>query len=174
MGERSQEQTAGVGQFAFNDPPKKFKQISASVVDTCEARAPRGVVAMTGILAMNPTLQRFLFGETPLLSCAIAGVAAAQPMPPQPPAGAIAAPPPPPPAGPANYEVRQWTETPGTVQCFTLTPRGDVDVPPLKNLVRPRTLTNWVRWAWALPMMRAYRDAIETARADHRACRALA
>jgi hypothetical protein len=75
---------------------------------------------------MHPTLRWFLFGGTALLCCAIAGIATAQPMPPQPPAGPIAAAPPPP-AGPTTYDVQQLPETRGTVQRFTLSPRGDLD-----------------------------------------------
>src|SRR5439155_21062317 len=52
--------------------------------------------------------------------------AAAQPVPSQPPAGRFAAPPPPPP-GISTYDLQQLPETRGTVQRFTLTPRGDLD-----------------------------------------------
>jgi hypothetical protein len=76
---------------------------------------------------MNPTLRRLLFGGTALLSCAIAGLAAAQQMPPPPPAGTVGGPPPPPPAGPTTYDVQRLPETRGTVQRFTLTPRGELD-----------------------------------------------
>jgi hypothetical protein len=76
---------------------------------------------------MNHTLPRLLLGRAALLSCAIAGVAAAQPMPQRPPAETVAASAPPSPPGPAPYDVQQLPETRGTVQCFTLTPRGDLD-----------------------------------------------
>jgi hypothetical protein len=85
------------------------------------------VGAMTGVLAMNPTLRRLLFGGTAPLFCAIAGLAAAQQIPPPPSVGTVAGPPPPPRAGPTTYDVPQLPETRGTVQRFTLTPRGDLD-----------------------------------------------
>ena len=42
--------------------------------------------AITGVLAMHPTIRHVLFGGTALISCAIAGLAVTQPAPPQPPA----------------------------------------------------------------------------------------
>jgi len=44
---------------------------------------------------------------------------------------------------------------------------------PSQNLVRPGTLANCAGWAWAPPMIGFYRNAIEAARAHHRARRAL-
>jgi hypothetical protein len=79
---------------------------------------------MTGVFAMNPMLRQLLFGG--LLSCAMGGLAAAQPMPPRPPAGSIATPPATP-APATTYDMQQLPETRGTVQRFTLTPRGDLD-----------------------------------------------
>jgi hypothetical protein len=62
---------------------------------------------------------------TALASCAIANLASAQPASPQPPAGPIAAPPPPP--GAPAFNAQQMPEARGTVQRFTLTPRGELD-----------------------------------------------
>jgi hypothetical protein len=76
---------------------------------------------------MNQTLCRLFFGGAALVSCAIAGLATAQPMSRQPPAGTVAAQAPPSPSGPATYDVQQLPETRGTVQRFTLTLRGDLD-----------------------------------------------
>jgi hypothetical protein len=76
---------------------------------------------------MNQTLRRLFFGGAALVSCAITGLATAQPMSRQPPAGTAAAQAPPSPPGPATYDVQQLPETRGTVQRFTLTPRGDLD-----------------------------------------------
>jgi hypothetical protein len=76
---------------------------------------------------MKSFLRFLLFGGTALVSLSIADFAAAQSMPPpQPPAGPVAAPPPPP-AGGFAYDLQQLPETRGTVQRFTLTPRGDLD-----------------------------------------------
>jgi len=72
---------------------------------------------------MNPTPCRLLFSGVTLVSCAIAGLAATQPMPQATP---VAAPPPPPTVGPA-HDLQQLQETRGIVQRFTLTPRGDLD-----------------------------------------------
>jgi hypothetical protein len=44
---------------------------------------------------------------------------------------------------------------------------------PSSNLIRPGRLANYPGTAWALLMIGFYRDAIEAARADHRARRAL-
>lgn len=91
---------------------------------------------------------RLLLSATALASFAITDLACAQPAPPRAPPGSFAAPPapppgggafaaplPPPPAGSgfappppaATYDVRQLPETRGTVQRFTLTPRGELD-----------------------------------------------
>jgi len=75
---------------------------------------------------MNSSLRLILVGGTALVSCAIADFASAQPMPPQPLPGSTVAPPAPPPGG-ATYDLQQLPETRGTVQHFTLTPRGDLD-----------------------------------------------
>jgi hypothetical protein len=75
---------------------------------------------------MNASLRFLLLGGTALVACAIADFTSAQPMPPPPLAGPVAAPPPPPP-GSATYDLQQLPETRGTVQRFTLTPRGDLD-----------------------------------------------
>jgi hypothetical protein len=82
---------------------------------------------MSGVLAMDQMLRRLLFGGAALVSCGIAGLAAAQPMSQQPPAQAVAAPAPPSPPGLATYDVQQSPAARGTVQRFTLTPRGDLD-----------------------------------------------
>lgn len=74
---------------------------------------------------MTASLRLLLIGGTALSCFAIAHVASAQSVPPQPPAGQIAAPPPPP--GGATDSLQQLPETRGTVQRFTLTPRGDLD-----------------------------------------------
>jgi hypothetical protein len=76
---------------------------------------------------MNSSLRFLLVGGTALVTCAIADFASAQPMPPQHPAGPFAAPPAPPPLGAPAYDLQQLPETRGTVQRFTLTPRGDLD-----------------------------------------------
>ena len=72
---------------------------------------------------MNRTPRRLLFGGATLVSCAIAGLAATQPMPQATPVGA---PPPSPTVGPA-HDLQRLQETHGIVQRFTLTPRGDLD-----------------------------------------------
>jgi hypothetical protein len=73
---------------------------------------------------MTASLRLLLIGGTALSCFAIAHVTSAQPLPPQPPPGPIAAPPPPP--GGATFSQQQLPETRGTVQRFTLTPRGDL------------------------------------------------
>jgi hypothetical protein len=75
---------------------------------------------------MKQPLHLILISGTALACCAITSLASAQPVPPPPPAGPIAAPPPPPPGAPA-YDPQQLPETRGTVQRFTLTPRGELD-----------------------------------------------
>jgi hypothetical protein len=75
---------------------------------------------------MNSSLRLILVGGTALVSCAIADFASSQPMPPQPLPGPAGAPSTPPPGGP-TYDLQQLPETRGTVQRFTLTPRGDLD-----------------------------------------------
>jgi hypothetical protein len=74
---------------------------------------------------MTASLRLLLIGGTALSCFAIAHVASAQPLPPQPPPGPVAAPPPPPDG--ATFSQQQLPETRGTVQRFTLTPRGDLD-----------------------------------------------
>jgi hypothetical protein len=75
---------------------------------------------------MKPSLRLILIGATALAGFAVTDLASAQPVPPQPPAGSIAAPPPSSPGAPA-YDTRQLPERRGTVQRFTLTPRGELD-----------------------------------------------
>jgi hypothetical protein len=75
---------------------------------------------------MTASLRLLLIGGTALSCFAIAHVASAQPLPPQPPPGPVAAPPPPP-GGATFGQQQQLPETLGTVQRFTLTPRGDLD-----------------------------------------------
>jgi hypothetical protein len=75
---------------------------------------------------MKVSLHLILVGATALSCCAVTDFAVAQPAPPRPPAGPIAAPPPPPPVAPA-YDPQQMPEARGTVQRFTLTPRGELD-----------------------------------------------
>ncbi len=76
---------------------------------------------------MKQSLRLILIGGTAAACCGIPNLASAQPVPPQPPAGPIAAPPPPPPLAAPAYDTQQWPETRGTVQRFTLTPRGELD-----------------------------------------------
>ena len=77
---------------------------------------------------MKQSLRLILIGGTAAACCATTNLASAQPVPPQPPAGPIAAsPPPPPPPGAPAYDAQQLPETRGTVQRFTLTPRGELD-----------------------------------------------
>jgi len=76
---------------------------------------------------MKQPLRLILIGGTALACFAVTDLASAQPVPPQPPAGPIAAPPPPPPPGAPAYNTQQLPETRGTVQRFTLTPRGELD-----------------------------------------------
>jgi hypothetical protein len=75
---------------------------------------------------MKQSLRLILVGGTAFACCAIVNAASAQPFPPQPPARLITAPPPPPPGAPA-FDAQQLPETRGTVQRFTLTPRGELD-----------------------------------------------
>jgi hypothetical protein len=72
------------------------------------------------------TSLRLLLGGAALVACAFVDFASAQPLPPQPRAGPVATPSPPSPRGPA-YNLQQLPETRGTIQRFTLTPRGDLD-----------------------------------------------
>jgi hypothetical protein len=74
---------------------------------------------------MNRSLRLLLIGGTAIVSCAVADFASTQPMPPQLPAGPATVPPPPAPGQLASD--LQLPETRGTVQRFTLTPRGDLD-----------------------------------------------
>jgi hypothetical protein len=74
---------------------------------------------------MNTSLRLLFIGGTALVPCIFADFASAQQIPPQPPAGPAAIPPPP--AGAAYNVQQQLPETRGTVQRFTLTPRGDLD-----------------------------------------------
>jgi hypothetical protein len=76
---------------------------------------------------MKQPLRRILISATALACCAISNLASAQPVPPPPPAGPFAAPPPPPPPGAPAFDAQQLPETRGTVQRFTLTPRGELD-----------------------------------------------
>lgn len=76
---------------------------------------------------MKQPLHLILISGTALACCAITSLASAQPVPPPPPAGPIAAPPPPPSPGASAYDPQQLPETRGTVQRFTLTPRGELD-----------------------------------------------
>jgi hypothetical protein len=75
---------------------------------------------------MKQLLRLTLISGTALACCAITNIASAQPVPPPPPAGPIAAPPPPP-VGAPTVDAQQVPETRGTVQRFTLTPRGELD-----------------------------------------------
>jgi hypothetical protein len=72
---------------------------------------------------MKQSLRVILIGATALSWCAFTDFASAQPAPP--PAVPFAAPPPPP--GAPAYDPQQMPETRGTVQRFTLTPRGELD-----------------------------------------------
>jgi hypothetical protein len=72
---------------------------------------------------MKESLRVILIGATALSWCTFTDFAATQPAPP--PAGPVATPPPPP-VAPA-YDPQQVPETRGTVQRFTLTPRGELD-----------------------------------------------
>jgi len=76
---------------------------------------------------MKQSLRLVLIGGIVLASCAIANLASAQAFPPQPPTGPIAAPPPPPPPGAPACDAQQLPEAHGTVQRFTLTPRGELE-----------------------------------------------
>jgi hypothetical protein len=74
---------------------------------------------------MNRSLSLLLLvSGTALFSCASADFASAQPMSPQPSPGAIVAPPA---ATLSASDLQQLPETRGTIQIFTLTPRGDLD-----------------------------------------------
>jgi hypothetical protein len=77
---------------------------------------------------MNKTLRLVLVSGTALAGVAIANLASAQPAPPPPlgPAGAVTQPIPPRPPGPVS-DLQQLPETRGTVQRFTLAPRGELD-----------------------------------------------
>jgi len=76
---------------------------------------------------MKPSSLYFLLvGGTALISYAAANLGFAQPVP-QPPAAPITVPPPPPGTGAPFYDLQQLPETRGTLQRFTLTPRGDLD-----------------------------------------------
>jgi hypothetical protein len=75
---------------------------------------------------MKQSLRLILIGGTAAACCAITTLASAQPVSPQPPASPIATPLLPPPGAPA-YDAQQLPDTRGTVQRFTLTPRGELD-----------------------------------------------
>jgi hypothetical protein len=76
---------------------------------------------------MKQSLRLILIGGTSAACFAVADLASAQPVSPPPPPGPIGAPPPPPPPGAPAYDAQALPETRGTVQRFTLTPRGEVD-----------------------------------------------
>jgi hypothetical protein len=74
---------------------------------------------------VRESLRLFLIGGTMLSCLVIADLASSQPAPPTPPGPGAA--PQPPPQGPPAYNLQQLPETRGTVQRFTLTPRGELD-----------------------------------------------
>jgi hypothetical protein len=76
---------------------------------------------------MKQSLRLILIGGTAAACCAMANPGSAQPVLPQPQAGPIGALAPPFAPGAPAYDAQQLPETRGTVQRFTLTPRGELD-----------------------------------------------